>query len=373
MANREVGMLIKILLIALALALSCESHAQVNCGNQPSDVPPDIQQQFQGDVEGKAAVFTKLLGDVNLKGKVDSSRSEVYQKYKNLDKSVVDRYMIWVSCQAILQDKTLAPAEKVQLWIQIYRQLQTPSEEKKSRIPNDLFKVVELGRTGKTSISYLESVLGAPKTKDGSSAVFVIDGYEIVCSFLSKNSSNGPRGTLIRLEVSIRDAVAAKKTPITVDGYWNPQSCSGNRPTDTCRPDISPLKLGDMKKLSEYIDDVDQCFPEKDGGAINNTDPSYFCVRHAYGSTQFIERRFKIDLQDDNASTALTLLDNLQEPEVYRLDKNVIAQFESKIGIRQSNSDKKRDDLLAVISKGYAGSKVVGFAISVEDWENYNN
>lgn len=366
-------MLIKILLMALTLVISFEAQGQVNCGNQPTDVPPDIQQQFQGDVEGKATIFTKLLGDVNLKGKVDSSRSEVYQKYKNLDKSVVDQYMIWVSCQAILQDKSLAPAQKIQLWIEIYKQLQVPSEEKKSRIPNDLFSVVELGKTGQTSISYLESVLGAPKTKDDSSAIFVVDGYEIVGNFLSKNNSNGPRGTLIRVEVSVRDAEVARKTPITVDGYWNPQSCSGNRPTDVCRPDINPLKLGDMKKLSAYIDDVDQCHPEKEGGSINNTDPSYFCVRNAYGSTQFIERRFKIDLRDDNASTALTLLDNLKDPDVYHLDQALVKQFESKIGLHQSDKDKKRDDLLAIISKGYAGSKVVGFAISVEDWANYNN
>jgi len=120
-----------------------------------------------------------------------------------------------------LQDKSLAPAEKVQLWIQIYKQLQTPSEEKKSRIPSDLFRVVELGRTGRTSISYLESVLGAPKTKDNSSAIFVVDGYEIICNFLSKNGSDGPRGTLIRLVVSVRDAEMARNTPIMDTGIHN--------------------------------------------------------------------------------------------------------------------------------------------------------
>jgi hypothetical protein len=37
-------MLIRPLLVALALLISSEAQAQVNCGNQPADVPPDIQQ-----------------------------------------------------------------------------------------------------------------------------------------------------------------------------------------------------------------------------------------------------------------------------------------------------------------------------------------
>ncbi|HME22393.1 MAG TPA: hypothetical protein VKI44_13795 [Acetobacteraceae bacterium] len=109
-------------------------QAQVQCGNQPQDVPPDVQQRIQGDVEGKAQLFTKLLGDVNLKGKVDSSKNEVYQKYIDLDKAQIDHYMIWVACQNIMLDRQLTSPEKLKLWIEIYRELTAKPSGKGSEI-----------------------------------------------------------------------------------------------------------------------------------------------------------------------------------------------------------------------------------------------
>jgi hypothetical protein len=122
-------------LVAAVAALMCSSglHAQVQCGAQPQEVPPDVQQRIQGDVEGKAQAFTKLLGDVNLKGKVDASRNEVYQKYNDVDKAHIDHYMIWVSCQNIMLDKQLSARDKSVLWIEIYRELIKPSEKQAER------------------------------------------------------------------------------------------------------------------------------------------------------------------------------------------------------------------------------------------------
>jgi hypothetical protein len=110
-------------LVFLAVILfSSGLHAQVQCGSQPK-IPGDVEDQIKGDVESKAQIFTKLLGDVNLKGTVESSKKEVYQKYKDLDKSQIDQYMIWVSCQNIMLDKQLSAADKSKLWIEIYREL----------------------------------------------------------------------------------------------------------------------------------------------------------------------------------------------------------------------------------------------------------
>jgi hypothetical protein len=106
-----------------AAILTCGSaHAQVQRGAQPV-VPADIQQRIQGDVEGKAQIFSKLLGDVNLKGKVETNTNEVYQKYHDLDKTQIQQYMIWVSCQNIFLDRQLPPADKTKLWIEIYQAL----------------------------------------------------------------------------------------------------------------------------------------------------------------------------------------------------------------------------------------------------------
>lgn len=64
----------------------------VNCGEQPK-IPPDVEESIKGDVQGKAQLFTKLLGNAELKGAVEASKKELQQKYKNVDKIRIDEYM----------------------------------------------------------------------------------------------------------------------------------------------------------------------------------------------------------------------------------------------------------------------------------------
>ncbi len=126
-------MLIRASVLFALFLWSFAAQAQVQCGTQPENIPPDVQQRIQGDVKGKAQIFAKLLGDVNLKGKVNSSRNEVYQKFNDVDKSTIDRYMIWVSCQNIMLNSNLSTADKTKLWIDIYREL-TQKHSKDSAI-----------------------------------------------------------------------------------------------------------------------------------------------------------------------------------------------------------------------------------------------
>jgi hypothetical protein len=62
----------------------------------------------------KHSYLQNCLGDA---GKVDASRNEVYQKYHNIDKFKIDRYMIWVACQAIIADQSLSATDKAPLFI----------------------------------------------------------------------------------------------------------------------------------------------------------------------------------------------------------------------------------------------------------------
>jgi hypothetical protein len=83
-------------------------------------VPKFIQDQLKGDVEGKAQVFTRLLGDAQLKGTIDTSRTELYQEHGNLDQHQIDMYFMWVSCQTINADKKLTTSEKIKLWTEVH-------------------------------------------------------------------------------------------------------------------------------------------------------------------------------------------------------------------------------------------------------------
>jgi len=113
----------KILLVLPFVLLGSPALGQVSCGEQPRDIPVEVQRQIQGDVEGKARLFTKLFGDASLKGTVQSSKREVYEKHQNLDKSQIDRFMVWVSCQNIMSDPSLTTLQRQQLWRDVYREL----------------------------------------------------------------------------------------------------------------------------------------------------------------------------------------------------------------------------------------------------------
>ncbi|MET4279831.1 MULTISPECIES: hypothetical protein [unclassified Bradyrhizobium] len=237
-------MLRRALLSFAALSWCLNAQAQVNCGPQPADVPPDVQLRIRGDVEGKAQVFTRLLGDVDLKGKVDSSRKEVHQKYRDLDKSVIDRYMIWVSCQNIMQDKELKPPEKNRLWIDIYRELIKPSKE--SAAPSEYFKDI---RFGTTSLDYLISKVGQPTTHDDSIARFDLAGYMILVSFEPGPSSAAKAISGLAVETN----GSPIEPSFEISGSWNRKGwCTAVDRSDECQPIVGATGFG-QKTLGQYI------------------------------------------------------------------------------------------------------------------------
>jgi hypothetical protein len=108
------------ILLALPLILlSFPTSAQIACGDSPKDIPIAVQEMLKGDVEGKAQLLTKMLGDAQLKGKVETSRTELHQEHKNLDQYQIDMYFMWVACQALNSDKTLSTGDKIKLWTDV--------------------------------------------------------------------------------------------------------------------------------------------------------------------------------------------------------------------------------------------------------------
>lgn len=233
-------MILRIIVAIFVLTLGSELHAQVQCGTQPN-IPPDVQQRIQGDVEGKAQVFSKLLGDVNLKGKVDSSKNEVYQKYKDLDRAQIDQYMIWVSCQGIMSDQKLDTSEKVKLWLEIYREL-TAKATQKSDAKLTVLASLPLGRS---TIAYAESLLGIAREEGISYKVFEKAGYTIEVSYLPHNIGKTlKKGAVSAIRISQSSNYAEVRSDIAFLGHWNQKLC--------CEPLISPTATLGKTKLRDF-------------------------------------------------------------------------------------------------------------------------
>jgi hypothetical protein len=126
-------------LVLVTLLCSWPAAAQVSCGDQPRDVPVEVQEQLKGDVQGRAHVFSRLLDAAELQGKVESTRRELYERHRDIDKSQLDRYMLWTTCQAIMADRTLTSQEKIAQYLVVYKAL---VGEPRSEAPRDYHLIV---------------------------------------------------------------------------------------------------------------------------------------------------------------------------------------------------------------------------------------
>jgi hypothetical protein len=244
-------MLIRAIILWMALVVTSIAHAQVNCGPQP-DVPADVKQKLKGDVEGKAQIFTKLLGDANLKGTVETSRSEVYQKYKDLDKSQIDRYMIWISCQNIMSSQ-LTATEKAKLWIEIYRELAKPSDKQgSSSTPLSILAALPLHTS---TIAYAESLLGTPRTETPGRKAFERNGYTIEVRYLTAATSKLPKDAVTGLRIYRSKFAVGPPTDVDFTGEWNRPVCGPSG----CRPMILPTARLGKTTLGEFnLTDCDE-------------------------------------------------------------------------------------------------------------------
>ena len=90
------------------LALSAVAHAQPSCGD-----PPRVDDQtLKGDLEGKAKFLSSLIGDANLKGQVETARTDIFSKYPNAGSTRSDAYLEYMFCSFVLPDPKLTAQEK---------------------------------------------------------------------------------------------------------------------------------------------------------------------------------------------------------------------------------------------------------------------
>ena len=113
--------------VIVVAALLCASSAvvraqQISCGDVPK-IQRSVEQKLKADVEGKAQLFTKLLGNADVKGTVEKSKTELYQEHQDVGKDEIDLYFAWVSCQTIASDQSLSSTDKVNQWMAIYKVL----------------------------------------------------------------------------------------------------------------------------------------------------------------------------------------------------------------------------------------------------------
>ena len=105
--------------IALAMVLSATWYAaaQPSCGD-----PPRVDDQsLKGTLEGKAKLLSNMIGNANLKGELETARTDVFSKYPQADRTRSEAYLEYMLCSFVLSDPKLSAQDKLKA-IQEFRQ-----------------------------------------------------------------------------------------------------------------------------------------------------------------------------------------------------------------------------------------------------------
>ncbi|MGH0036981.1 MAG: hypothetical protein ACQGVK_18290 [Myxococcota bacterium] len=113
-----------VLLVIGAISAKAETYL---CG----DPPPVADESLAGELSSKAKVLSRFLGDAELSGKIKTSRSEVFSRYPNADRVVVDHYLLYQTCLILTRDKGLSTTQKLEELRKMRREFQTAFQQQK--------------------------------------------------------------------------------------------------------------------------------------------------------------------------------------------------------------------------------------------------
>ena len=99
---------------------------EMTCGALPGNLPAAGADQLERDVQAKAKLILEAPASTNLRVLVMASRRDLREKHAEIDKATLDHYLLWVTCQAISTDDTLAATQKFDEYSNLYRLMTEP-------------------------------------------------------------------------------------------------------------------------------------------------------------------------------------------------------------------------------------------------------
>jgi hypothetical protein len=104
------GKLFILIFILTILSFPLDSFADSICG----DPPPVANESLKGEIQGKAQILSKYVGDAVLSGKIETSRKEIFSKYPEAEKTRANAYFEYQVCILVMNDKTLNNMQKLE-------------------------------------------------------------------------------------------------------------------------------------------------------------------------------------------------------------------------------------------------------------------
>ncbi|WP_125468959.1 hypothetical protein [Methylomagnum ishizawai] len=135
------------------------------CGDPPKEFKNSNNTLFQEDIKGEASIISKRLGSGSVDAEIKKGTEVLYQKYTNIDKTLIDSYFMYMVCIIITNDKNTTSETKINQLVQFHKELFSKAEKDKEQIANELSDTKASLSRIESKIQKLESVNQKTKEK----------------------------------------------------------------------------------------------------------------------------------------------------------------------------------------------------------------
>lgn len=131
------------LLFAVA-SLANAPHAAAQ-GGPCGDAPLIADERLRGELDTRATVVSRLIGDARFKGQVEIERKDVLSRYPNADKLRLNQYFLYTVCLVIMNDRSMSAEQKLKSLIEARESIFLPSAERSEWLRPDTFPLTVNG------------------------------------------------------------------------------------------------------------------------------------------------------------------------------------------------------------------------------------
>jgi hypothetical protein len=114
--------IMRLIMILIILFSGSPSLAHEICG----EPPPVADESLRAEIEGKAKLLSRLIGETSLSGSIETAREEIFSKYPDAELSRSNAYFEYQMCVLIMNDKAMTTQQKVEELKKVKREFGKP-------------------------------------------------------------------------------------------------------------------------------------------------------------------------------------------------------------------------------------------------------
>jgi hypothetical protein len=121
-----------VILLIIVFVLIIQPTIAVSQVELCGDPPPVANDELRGEIKGKAEFLSKFLGNAELSGNIQKSRTEIFSKYPEAERTRSNAYFEFQVCVLLMNDTKLTTTQKIEELKKIRREFSEPLGKKSS-------------------------------------------------------------------------------------------------------------------------------------------------------------------------------------------------------------------------------------------------